>query len=108
MKKSAMGSIGLLILGAILFVSHAGTANAAAENETADTTAAAPQAASGKIHYKSGKDVNFEDLLIQGQLKRPEVSVVTGNVHQGADGLLRLRENFLDRVASDAGEEITQ
>jgi hypothetical protein len=61
----------------------------------------------GKVHYKAGKDVNFEELLIQGQLKRPEVSVVTGNVRQGADGLLRLRENFLDRVAQDAGEEAT-
>ncbi len=63
---------------------------------------AAPPA---KVHYSAGKDVNFEELLIQGQLKRPEVSVVTGNVKQGADGLLRLRENFLDRVTSDSGEE---
>jgi hypothetical protein len=61
-----------------------------------------------KVHYKSGKDVNFEELLIQGQLKRPEVSVVTGNVQGGEDGLLKLRENFLDRVATDAGEEASQ
>ena len=66
-------------------------------NETAPTT--------GKVRYSAGKDVNFEELLIQGQLKRPEISVVTGNVQQGADGLLRLRENFLDRVTADAGEE---
>lgn len=59
----------------------------------------------GKVRYSAGKDVNFEELLIQGQLKRPEVSVVTGNVQQGADGLLRLRENFLDRVTADSGEE---
>lgn len=59
----------------------------------------------GNVKYSAGKDVNFEELLIQGQLKRPEVSVVTGNVKQGADGLLRLRENFLDRVTSDSGEE---
>ena len=62
----------------------------------------------GKIHYKSGKDINFEDMLIQGQLKRPDISVVTGNVNQGADGLLRLRENFLDRVSADAGEGATE
>ena len=66
---------------------------------------AAEEAKTQKITYKSGKDVNFEALLIQGKLKRPDVSVVTGNVAQGADGLLRLRENFVDRVASDAGEE---
>ncbi len=62
-------------------------------------------AENGKVHYSAGKDVNFEELLIQGQLKRPEISVVTGNVKQGADGLLRLRENFLDRVTTDSGEE---
>lgn len=57
-----------------------------------------------EVQYKAGKDVNFEEMLIQGQLKRPEISVVTGNVKQGADGLLRLRENFLDRMSSDNGE----
>jgi hypothetical protein len=60
----------------------------------------------GKVRYKSGKDVNFEELLIQGELKRPELSVVTGNVRQGSDGLLRLRENFVDRITMDAGEEM--
>ena len=64
----------------------------------------AEEQATGKVKYTAGKDVNFEELLIQGQLKRPEISVITGNVKQGADGLLRLRENFLDRVESDAGE----
>lgn len=62
--------------------------------------------ATGKVKYKSGKDIDFEELLIQGQLKRPEISVVTGDNKKGSDGLLRLRENFLDRVASDSGEEI--
>ena len=87
----------LLILGTLLSVQ---AANAVDEVQ-------APTAAASKIHYKTGKDVNFEELLIQGQLKRPEVSVVTGNIRQGADGLLRLRENFLDRVSQDAGEEST-
>jgi hypothetical protein len=67
----------------------------------APTTAPAP-----KVKYSKGKDVNFEELLIQGQLQRAEISVVTGDSDNGTDGLLRLRENFLDRVAVDAGEEI--
>ena len=58
------------------------------------------------IRYKKGKDHNFEGLLVQGQLKRPEMSVVTGDVRETTDGLLRLRENFLDRMAIDSGEEI--
>jgi len=58
------------------------------------------------VRYKSGKDLNFEELLINGQIQRPEISVVTGNTQQGTDGLLRLRENFLDRVSIDYGEEV--
>lgn len=58
-----------------------------------------------KVKYKSGKDLSFDELLIQGQLKRPEVTVVTGDAGQGQDGLIRLRENFLDRMAADFGEE---
>ena len=75
----------------------------AAESAAPPIEAAAP---APKIHYKSGKDVNFDELLIQGELKRPEVSIVTGNVQQGTDGLLRLRENFTDRISMDAGEEL--
>ncbi len=66
----------------------------------------AQAAANSKVKYKAGKTLDFEQLLIQGNLRRPEITVVTGNASQGADGLLRLRENFLDRMAADAGEEI--
>ncbi len=64
------------------------------------------RSASPTVKYRKGKDVDFEELLIQGQLKRPEISVVTGNAAQGTDGLLRLRENFLDQMAMDLGEEV--
>jgi hypothetical protein len=68
--------------------------------------AAEAPSAQPNVKYRKGKDVNFEELLIQGQLRRGEIAVVTGDVQDGSDGLLRLRENFLDRVTSDAGEEI--
>lgn len=58
------------------------------------------------VRYKTGKEINFEELLIQGQLKRPEISVVTGNESRDTDGLLRLRENFTDRIAIDFGEKV--
>jgi hypothetical protein len=74
---------------------------------------AAPQPGEGAedgsnkvVKYKKGKDVNFEQLIIEGALKRPELSVVTGDDEQGTNGLLRLRENFLDRMTADAGEEV--
>ena len=63
-----------------------------------------PKAETKNVKYRAGKDVNFEELLIQGQLKRPEITVVTGDAAQGTDGLLRLRTHFLDRMASDIGE----
>lgn len=68
-----------------------------------DAPTPAPQ---GNVKYKTGKEINFEELLIQGQLKRPEIAIVTGNVDHAGDGLLRQRENFLDRIAIDNGEEI--
>lgn len=60
----------------------------------------------GKVQYRKGKDLNFDEALIQGQNQRPEATVVTGNVRQGGDGLIRLRENFVDRVAVDYAEEL--
>lgn len=59
-----------------------------------------------KVRYRGAKEINFEKLLIEGELKRKQITVVTGNAQDGTDGLLRLRENFLDRVAMDAGEEV--
>ncbi len=70
------------------------------------TAVQSPEAPSPNVRYKKGKDVNFEELLIQGQIKRPEITVVTGDDSQGTDGLLRLRENFVDRMTMDFGEEI--
>ena len=62
--------------------------------------------AKAKVRYRGSKEINFEKLLIEGELKRKQITVVTGNSADGTDGLLRLRENFLDRVAMDAGEEV--
>jgi hypothetical protein len=84
----------LLILSFLVGV----TAFAAAEKEDATT----PET---KVKYKAGKDLNFEQLVIEGQLKRPELSVVTGDSDENGNGLLRLRENFVDRMAEAAGED---
>ncbi len=58
------------------------------------------------VKYKSGKELRFDELLIQGQMKRAEMSIVTGDPAELSDGLLRLRENFLDHAAADLGEEV--
>ena len=59
-----------------------------------------------KVRYTRGQKLEFESLLIEGQLKRPEMSVVTGNAGGEDDGLLKLREHFVDQIAMEAGEAI--
>lgn len=58
------------------------------------------------VRYKEGKKIDFETLLIEGEGKKPDLSVVTGNTGDKDLGLLKLRENFNDFIADDAGEEI--
>jgi hypothetical protein len=59
-----------------------------------------------KLRYSKGKAIDFESLLIEGQIKRPDISVVTGNMGDDMNGLLRLREDFIDEMAMDIGEEL--
>ena len=59
-----------------------------------------------KVKYKKGKKLNFESLLIEGEQKKPEMSVVTGNVGEKDLGLLKLRKNFNDYMANSSGEKI--
>jgi hypothetical protein len=95
----------LMIALVTLLISGAAIAAPSTAEKTQASDASVP---TGKgVKYKGGKDVNFEELLIQGQLKRAEITVVTGNVDDGTNGLLRLREDFLDRMTADAGEEMT-
>jgi len=93
-------------LTVIAFLLTASTALAAespaSPAEGQDSASLSPQS----VKYRKGKDVDFEELLINGALKRPEVTVVTGDTGQNGDGLLKLRENFLDRMTADAGETV--
>ena len=64
--------------------------------------------ASDKPKYREGKKIDFESLLIEGQKKKPDYSVVTGNLGEKDLGLLKLRPDFLDTMADTVGEEVTQ
>jgi hypothetical protein len=55
---------------------------------------------------KDSKDIQFESLLIQGQIQRPDLAIVTGDSGDNLEGLLRMRTDFTDLMAQDAGEEI--
>lgn len=58
------------------------------------------------VKYKKQGQVDFESLLIEGERKKPEMAVVTGNIGEKDSGLLKFRENFLDTMADDFGEQV--
>jgi len=84
---------------AVIFVMHMITAAGAAN-------AATTKADEPKVKYKAAKQLDFEQLVIEGQLKRPELAVVTGDSDENGNGLLRLREDFKDRMALSSGEGV--
>lgn len=63
--------------------------------------------AADKPKYREGKKIDFESLLIEGQKKKPDYSVVTGNLGEKDLGLLKLRPDFLDTMANTIGEEVS-
>jgi hypothetical protein len=60
----------------------------------------------GKVRYKESGRIDFESLLIEGERKKPELSVVTGNVGEKDNGLMVIRKDFGDMMANDFGEVI--
>lgn len=58
------------------------------------------------VKYKKSRTIDFESLLIQGERKRAEIMVVTGDAEDDLDGLLRLRDNFVDHQSMDFGENV--
>ena len=73
-----------------------------AEDATAPTQIVTPK----KIKYRSGKTVNLDQKDIDGKLRRPDMSVITGAEQKADDGILRLRTDFMDRIAVAAGGEV--
>jgi len=59
-----------------------------------------------KIKYKESGRIDFESLLIEGERKKPEMSVVTGNIGEKDNGLMVFRTNFQDMMANDFGEVV--
>lgn len=58
--------------------------------------------------YREAGKIDFESLLIEGQKKKPDYSVVTGNLGEKDLGLLKLRTDFLDTMADTVGEEVVK
>lgn len=106
---------------ALLTVLAAGTAFAVEKPkstttvpETAEATPAAAPAADAKtapkkeVRYRKSQQLQLDSQSVEGKLQRPEASLVTASEGVTDNGLLRLREDFLDKFTTFAGEEIQQ
>lgn len=58
------------------------------------------------IRYQAGKRLDFQSLLIEGEKKKANFSVVTGNMGEVDLGLLKLREHFHDYMQDDIREQV--
>ena len=59
-----------------------------------------------KVKYKESSRIDFESLLIEGERKKPELSVVTVNTGEKDSGLMVFRKDFKDMMAVDFEEVI--
>jgi hypothetical protein len=75
----------------------------------------APVAADGKtadvgpkdrVRYVKSKKLDFNSQTVEGVLQRPETALITASESLSTNGILRLREDFLDKYASDIGEPV--
>ena len=57
-----------------------------------------------KVHYKKSKNLSFESHTVEGQIYRPDLSVVTGDTWLQENSILRMRKSWLDKVAIEYGE----
>ena len=83
----------VLILLFFIFASHIGFASDQKSKKT-------------KVVYKSGERLDFQSLLIEGEKKKANFSVVTGNLGEIDLGLLKIREDFVDYMKDSIREKV--
>jgi hypothetical protein len=57
-----------------------------------------------KIEYEKKTVINFEDDTIEGDLKRPDGEYVEARQRVDHSNLIRIRENWRDKVMQASGE----
>ena len=96
-----MSMMHMIIFSAFLFSNFA----FAIDSDTSIEAKLEP-AKSIKVKYKEAGRIDFESLLIEGERKKPELSVVTGNIGEKDNGLMVMRKDFGDMMANDFGEVV--
>lgn len=74
----------------------------AAGAQSKDRAQAQPQQA--KIEYEKKTVINFEDDTIEGDLKRPDGEYVEARSKVDHSNLIKIRENWRDKVMQASGE----
>lgn len=72
--------------------------------EVAPTDKVAEKTTEKKVKYKQSKNLSFESHTVEGQIYRPDLSVVTGDTWLQENSILRMRRSWLDKVAIEYGE----
>ena len=93
------------LTGVLLAVSIPAMAEDAAV-ENAPEAAAKTPGPQDRVRYKKSKKMDFSSQTVEGNLQRHETSLITASENLTSNGILRLRENFMDKYAADAGEVV--
>lgn len=59
-----------------------------------------------RVRYTKSKKLDFNSQTVEGVLQRPETALITASESLSTNGILRLREDFLDKYAADIGEPV--
>lgn len=58
----------------------------------------------GNVTYKKTTEINFEDDTIEGDLTKPDGEYVEARIKVKHSNLIRIREEFKDKVMQSVGE----
>lgn len=99
--------LGNIILLTVLIISPLVKANTAGSDSLLELSKPEEEKTKTvKVKYKESGRIDFESLLIEGERKKPELSVVTGNVGEKDSGLMVFRLDFIDTMSNDFGEVV--
>jgi hypothetical protein len=66
---------------------------------------AAPAKKKAEASESSQRKMSFDSQVVEGEIYRPDYSVVTGEAPGEGWGVLRLRKNFADHAETDRQEK---
>lgn len=96
-------AVKLILLTAFSLLMFNLGSNAFADDETPAPPAAKP-ASSAKNGDKKKTSIDFEDELVEGELKKPELFYLLQKKQFNFKRLIKLREDFLPEMRRDADE----